>query len=197
MTVSKETRQVYLLVDGENIDRTLGQILGRKPEPEERPRWDKIRNFVEKQYRAICKPLFFLNATEQVPGSFIQALKATNYIPIPLSGPTDTKIVDAGIIKTLQALKSQESAGEGPFHPVVLVSHDGDFTESFLALKNREKAVVAFQEYIAGGLERIPGCKIYDLEDDVRAFQTRQPLPRTRTIDIDDFDPFKYLGIAF
>ncbi|MCW2738704.1 MAG: nuclease, partial [Nocardioides sp.] len=33
-------RMTYLLVDGENIDATLGtSILGRRPRPEERPRW--------------------------------------------------------------------------------------------------------------------------------------------------------------
>ena len=36
-----EAGLTYLLVDGENIDATLGQgILGRRPRPDERPRWD-------------------------------------------------------------------------------------------------------------------------------------------------------------
>ena len=36
-------RMTYLLVDGENIDATLGtSILGRRPRPEERPRWDRL-----------------------------------------------------------------------------------------------------------------------------------------------------------
>ena len=33
----------YLLVDGENIDATLGMsVLNRRPNPEERPRWDRV-----------------------------------------------------------------------------------------------------------------------------------------------------------
>jgi uncharacterized protein len=82
-----ENRLVYLLVDGENIDRTLGQILARKPKPEQRPRWDRVKIFIEKEFCAACRPLFFLNATEGVSGSFIQALKTVEFIPIPLKGP--------------------------------------------------------------------------------------------------------------
>ena len=36
-------RTTYVLVDGENIDATLGtSILGRRPRPEERPRWERL-----------------------------------------------------------------------------------------------------------------------------------------------------------
>ena len=45
-TSAEET--TYLLVDGENIDATLGlSVLGRRPEPDERPRWDRVRSYVE------------------------------------------------------------------------------------------------------------------------------------------------------
>ncbi len=40
-------RATYVLVDGENIDATLGQsILGRRPNPHERPRWDRLLHAV-------------------------------------------------------------------------------------------------------------------------------------------------------
>ena len=36
----------YLLVDGENIDATLGtSVLGRRPDPDERPRWDRVLHY--------------------------------------------------------------------------------------------------------------------------------------------------------
>ena len=39
-------RETFLLVDGENIDATLGvSLLGRRPAPEERPRWDRVRDY--------------------------------------------------------------------------------------------------------------------------------------------------------
>ena len=36
-------RSTYVLVDGENIDATLGtSILSRRPHPTERPRWERL-----------------------------------------------------------------------------------------------------------------------------------------------------------
>ena len=193
-TKSPDNRLVYLLVDGENIDRTLGQIIGHKPHPDQRPRWDKVKNFVEKKFQAKCRALFFLNATDQIHGSFIQALKATKYIPIPLSGPESVKVVDIGIIKTLEALREQKREATRELPPVVLLSHDADFKEAFSALEHRDRAIIAFQEYVSGEFLDIPGLKIYDLEDAVHAFREEcEPLPRTRTIKIEDFDPMKYI----
>jgi hypothetical protein len=38
--------ETFLLVDGENIDTTLGvSLLGRRPAPEERPRWDRVLDY--------------------------------------------------------------------------------------------------------------------------------------------------------
>ena len=54
----------YLLVDGENIDATLGiQVLGHRPQPEERPRWERVRDFSAAVWGQPVRPLFFLNAT--------------------------------------------------------------------------------------------------------------------------------------
>ena len=39
-----DAEATYLLIDGENIDATLGlSVLDRRPTPDERPRWDRIR----------------------------------------------------------------------------------------------------------------------------------------------------------
>jgi putative heme uptake system protein len=123
---------VYLLVDGENIDRTLGQILDGKPRPDQRPRWEKVRAFVEKRWGRAARALFFLNASRGLPGSFIQALRVSGFIPIPLAGTSDQKVVDLAILKTLEALAARPG-------DVVLVSHDADFKAAFAALGDRRR----------------------------------------------------------
>ena len=98
----------YLLVDGENIDATLGNsILGRRPHPEERPRWDRLLSFVQDTWGNPAKGLFFLNASSGLPMSFVQALRALGYTPVPLSGSAEEKIVDIAIQRTLDALAEQ------------------------------------------------------------------------------------------
>lgn len=188
-----ENRKVYLLVDGENIDRTLGQILSKKPRPDQRPRWDKVKIFIEKEFQADCRALFFLNANEGVNGSFIQALKMVDFIPIPLVGPPDVKIVDLGILKMLQAIKEQPATNRLP--GVTLVSHDSDFKSSFSILNtDRQLAIIGFREFMSNEYLQIPGLRIFDLEEDVKAFKSDAgPLPRLRVIEVDKFDPQKYL----
>ena len=116
-------RPTYLLVDGENIDATLGNSVlgGRRPNPEERPRWEKVRQFASAQWSQPVTGLFFLNASSgQLPLSFVQALLAMDYRPIPLSGGPGEKVVDIGIQRTLDALADRPG-------DVLLASHDGDF----------------------------------------------------------------------
>ena len=80
-------RMTYLLVDGENIDATLGtSILGRRPRPEERPRWDRLLEWAERAFDQDVSGLFFLAATTELPTTFVQALLAIGFKPIPLSG---------------------------------------------------------------------------------------------------------------
>ena len=99
-------RMTYLLVDGENIDATLGtSILGRRPRPEERPRWDRLLEWAERAFDQDVTGLFFLAATTEMPTSFVQALLAIGFKPIPLSG--EGKIVDIAIQRTAEALVHQ------------------------------------------------------------------------------------------
>src|SRR5690606_31578428 len=113
----------YLLVDGENIDATLGMsVLGRRPNPEERPRWDRVRAFASDVWDHDARGLFFLNATNgQMPMSFVQALLAMDFQPIPLAGASQEKVVDIGIQRTMQAILDQ------CYGDVLLATHDGDY----------------------------------------------------------------------
>ena len=125
--------QTFLLVDGENIDTTLGvSLLGRRPAPEERPRWDRVLSYAQAIWDQPARGLFFLNATSQVPLSFVQALTTLGYRPVLLSGPSDVKIVDVAIQRTLEAMVEREGGGDA-----LLASHDSDFAPQLAGLLRR------------------------------------------------------------
>jgi uncharacterized protein len=185
-----ESPVTYVLVDGENIDATLGtSILSRRPQPEERPRWDRVLQFAQDEWGQRAKGLFFLAAGNgELPMPFIQALLALGYQPIPLSGGPHEKVVDIAIQRTLEALR--ERSGD-----VMLVSHDGDFLPQLDALVDdrRRLGIVGFEEFCNAGLLRLQerGVDFFDLEYDVKAFRVH--LPRVRIIPIDEFDPAAFL----
>ena len=135
-------RTTYVLVDGENIDATLGaSILGRRPRPEERPRWERLLQFARDRWGQPTSGLFFLAANNDLPMAFIQALLAIGYRPIPLSGGTGEKVVDIAIQRTLAELRHRDA-------DVLLVSNDGDFVEQVRdLLDGRRVGVVGFVEF--------------------------------------------------
>lgn len=176
----------YLLIDGENIDGTLGDILGRKPEPNQRPRWQQLRAFAETHWEQPVRALFFINATTRLPAKFVQALIAMGYRPVPLSGRSDQKVVDIGIIAMMGAIR-----GHGG--DVMLASHDADFAPGMveLAEAGRRVAVVGFGELTSDALQNVPGVELVDLETRVGAFDVE--LPRVKVIPVDRFDPVAFL----
>jgi putative heme uptake system protein len=180
------TRRTFLLVAGENIDATLGtSLFSRRPQPEERPRWERLTAFAEATWGQPAMGLFFLNASNgNMPLPFVQALLAMGYRPVPLSGGSDEKVVDVGIQRTLEALKGHDA-------DVMLCSHDGDFAPQLGALDDgRRLGLLALREFVSGQLTGLD-IPLFDLEDDVAAFNV--PLPRVRIIPLADFDPEHFL----
>ena len=185
------TRATYLLVDGENLDTTLGNSVlgGRRPTPDERPRWERVRDWAVAAWDQPVKGLFFLNASSgQLPLSFVQALLALDYRPIPLSGAPGEKVVDIGIQRMLEALADRPG-------DVLLASHDGDFLPQITPLLggDRRVGVLGFREFVNAGYAALAeqGLQVFDIEEDVRAFTTL--LPRVRIIPVAEFDPLRYL----
>ncbi len=180
----------YLVIDGENLDATLGgNLLQRKPQPDERPRWERVVEFARRTWDRPVKALFFMNASAgTLPMGFVQALNALGLRPVPLSGPPGVKVVDVGIQKMLDAVRGTDGH-------VLLGTHDGDFLDEVTALLDGERRVglLAFREFVSTRYAELTarGLQVFDLEDDVRAFN--QPLPRLRIIDLDDFDPTAFL----
>jgi uncharacterized protein len=180
-------RRTVVLVDGENIDATLGNsVLGRKPEPAERPRWERLVDFARRLWGQDVTALFFLNATNgHLPWPIISALQNVGFRPVPLAGASDEKVVDIGIQRTLDALLERRA-------DVLLCSHDRDFVEQVQRLtESRHRVgIVGFPELVSGAYGGLD-VTLYDLETDVRAFN--QTLPRVRVIPLDEFDPDAFL----
>jgi uncharacterized protein len=181
--------ETFLLVDGENIDATLGgSLLGRRPAPEERPRWDRVRDYARAVWGQDVRGLFFLNASGHLPMAFVQALTALDFRPVLLSGPADVKVVDVAIQRTLDAL-AERGGGD-----VLLASHDGDFApalQPIAADDGRRVGLLGFRELMSTALTELDGLELHDLEDDVGAFTVA--LPRIRVIPIERFDPWVLL----
>jgi uncharacterized protein len=183
--------ETFLLVDGENIDATLGgSLLGRRPAPEERPRWDRVRDHARATWGQPVRGLFFLNGSSHLPMPFVQALTALEFRPVVLSGPPEVKVVDVAIQRTLEALAER---GHGD---VLLASHDGDFAAQVAAIlrdSGRRVGLIGFRELVSTALTELTadGLELYDLEDDVGAFTVA--LPRLRVIPIERFDPWTLL----
>lgn len=270
--------KIYFLIDGENIDATLGvNILKRFPRGEERPRWDRVlrynpwadhpdedfshqlaetiyqhtettadesaedaRNIQDQNNDAHVTPaifangmmhhvettndshflpekdenlslqneneineneiaeskietkgLFFLNASQRVAKSFVQALLAIGWQPILLtSEDAELKIVDLGIQRTLEAIVKDK-----PKSKVVIASHDVDYLPQIEMLleAGHDVAVLCFREYLSLSLAELEerGLKIVDLEYDVDAFTI--PLSRVSTIEIDEYNPYDFI----
>ena len=186
--MEEPTRTTYVLVDGENIDATLGtSILGRRPRPEERPRWERLLQFARDRWGQPASGLFFLAVNSELPMTFVQALLALGYRPIPLSGGPGEKVVDIAIQRTLAELRRREA-------DVLLVSNDGDFVEQVGdLLDGRRVGVIGFVEFRNNAFVALAerGLESFDLEYDVHAFN--EQLPRVRIIPIDEFDPAQFL----
>ena len=97
--------------------------------------------------------------------------------------------MDVGIQRTLAAIAAQD---EGD---VLLASHDGDFIPQVAELLRlgRRVGVFCFREFLNGNLAELTneGLEIFDLEDNIGAFNA--VLPRVRIISLESFDPRHYL----
>jgi len=187
--VTTDVHLTYLVIDGENIDATLGNVLEHRPNPDERPRWERLRQFAEAAWDQPVKALFFLNASSGVlPMAFVRALQSMGYRPVALSGQPGEKVVDIGIQRTLEAIRGRSG-------DVLLASHDGDFLPHVTALLDAGRRVgfVGFPEYANAGFAELAdaGLELFDLEEDAGCFT--ESLPRVRIVPIDRFDPVRYL----
>jgi putative heme uptake system protein len=195
MTPSRPPPASYVLIDAENIDWAVSNVVGRKPEPQDRVQFDRLVSFCESHFPNPVRCIVVLNARgEQLPDmmiGFVRALKTAGCEVVLLHGRSDQKVVDMGILKLLEAIRQQR-----PGTAVGLASHDGsDFASALRPLldEKRKVTLLGLREYVSQRFrEFVPaGLEILDLEMDAKVFQ--RPLPRLLPIRVDEFDPSSYL----
>jgi putative heme uptake system protein len=179
-----------LAVDGENVEGHVREVHGPRFSPDLRPRWKRVRQFVETTYGGPCKALFFLNVTHSFPYPFAQALRAAGFEVVPLKASDDNQLVDQGIKRVLRAMRDRAAS-------VVVASHDGGFDHELglLADGTRRVGLLALREFVSGRYQtllRAGQLDLFDLEDEVHAFDGG-PLPRLRAISLERFDPESFL----
>lgn len=185
----------YLLVDAENVDWAVSSVLGRKPDPVDRVQFDRLVAFAETHFPRPVRCVVVLNARgEQLPDGmigFVRALKSAGCDVALLHGRPDQKVVDLGILKLLEAIRTQR-----PEAAVALASHDGaDFADALKPMleEKRHVAVLGLREYVSQKFrDLVPlGLEIIDLEQTARVFQ--RPLPRLLPVRVEEFDPTLFL----
>jgi uncharacterized protein len=195
MTPTRPAAASYVLIDAENIDWAVSNVVGRKPEPQDRVQFDRLVAFCESRFPNPVRCIVVLNARgEQLPDmmiGFVRALKTAGCEVVLLHGRPEQKVVDMGILKLLEAIRQQR-----PGTAVVLASHDGsDFAAALRPLleEKRKVTLLGLREYVSQRFrEFVPaGLEILDLEMDAKVFQ--RPLPRLLPIRVDEFDPSPFL----
>jgi uncharacterized protein len=179
--------RTYVLIDGENLDTTLGvSILRHAPKSAERPRWERVLEFARTLGSDDVVGLFFINSTSgNTPWPFVAAIQNAGFRAVLLSGTGNEKVVDVGIQRTLEALTKRTG-------DVLLGSHDRDFLPQVENLLDAGLgvAMLGFPEMMSGTYAEL-GIHTYDLEFDAKAFNQR--LPRIRVIPLAEFDPEEFL----
>jgi uncharacterized protein len=182
----------YVLIDGENIDWALSEVIGKKPGPNERPRWAEIVDHFRNGGTSQVVALFFFNCpSDIVPIQFVTFLRSSGIRPVLLRG--QGKVVDLGIQRTLEALRHRDG-------DVALLSHDGDFIDEVAALvhSGRSVSLVCFPERANAQFMalREDGLRISDLERDIpNSFDITIPRPIFTVIDVEDFNPEDFLAL--
>jgi putative heme uptake system protein len=177
---SEERPELDLLVwDAPNVDMTLSNVIGGRPTPSSRPRFDAVaRWLLAAAGDRDVEGTVFANVP---PGGavsmrgWIEAIRSFGYdvFARPKLGPDDD--VDADMLAHIRS-----RAATHRLHRLVVASGDGrNFLEPLeeLARTGVEVVVLSFSE-VAGYAQESDLISFVDLEDVPGAFTT--PLPRVR-----------------
>jgi uncharacterized protein len=175
----------HSFVDSHNIDGVLAQVIGRRPKPEERPRWNRVKEYLTRHLGVTDKPCFVVDRGRFTDGFFplYRALKGMGF-DVPVVDKIGDHVgnddpVDEFILDQLQVILQLVRDGEK--HPIVLLSHDHIYAPSLQGILNAGGRVfiMGFREWLHPNLLRLEkaGAETVDLEHHVGAFLHRLPRP--------------------
>ncbi len=184
---------LHLLVwDAPNIDMTLSNVIGGRPTPASRPRFDAVARWLmagagldeDESAPVEVEGCVFVNVPPSGAVSmrgWIEAIRSFGYAVFarPKLGPDDD--VDAAMLAHIEA-----RAATGRLRRLVVASGDGrNFAEPMekLAQSGVEAVVLSFAE-VAGYAQESELLTFVDLEDVPGAFTS--PLPRVRLDNLPD-----------
>lgn len=193
-TAGRDGGQLHLLVwDAPNIDMTLANVIGSRPTPASRPRFDAVARWLmdgagitsdHEPDGVEVEGCVFVNVPPAGAVSmrgWIEAIRSFGYAVFarPKLGPDDD--VDADMVKHIE-----QRAATGRLRRVVVASGDGrNFAEPLerLGREGVETVVLSFAE-VAGYAQESDVLTFVDLEDVPGAFVN--PLPRVRLDNLPD-----------
>jgi putative heme uptake system protein len=171
---------VLLVWDAPNIDMTLSNVIGGRPTPASRPRFDAVARWLltEAGEDREVEGCVFANVPSGGAVSmrgWVEAIRSFGYAVFarPKLGPDDD--VDDDMVAHIE-----KRAGERRLHRVVVASGDGrNFAEPLerMAARGVNVVVLSFVE-VAGYAQESDAIRFVDLEDIPGAFT--MSLPRVR-----------------
>ena len=191
-------RNILVLIDHENIDWSLGNLIGPEQlNAETRPRWSELRRFVEQRAAGgATQFISFLQHNDSITGFAVYLDGEEGFRPVLLQSQVDETgrrrpVVDEAIHQALFGLRDREC-------DVLIVSNDGGYLRHMQELRAfglfpRQFGVIGFIDEMSGLYRSEDWVETFDLERDVGAFSHQLPR-RYMPIAVDDFDISSVLG---
>ena len=191
-------RNILVLIDHENIDWSLGNLIGpERLNAETRPRWSELRRFVEQRAAGgNTQFISFLQHNDAITGFAVYLDGEEGFRPVLLQSQVDATgrrrpVVDEAIHHALSGLRDREC-------DVLIVSNDGGYLQHMQELRqhglfHRRFGVIGFIDEMSGLYRSEDWVDTFDLERDVGAFSYQLPR-RYMPIAVDDFDISSILG---
>ena len=185
------TGTTYVVVDGENIDATLGTaILGRRPPRTSDHAGSASARSPSRGGARTVKGLFFLNASNgSLPMTFVQALLAIGLPAHPAVGRRTRR----SSTSASSARSRRSPGGRATSCSSATTATSRLQLATLVEDESRRTGLIAFREFTSTSLSGLiaQGLETFDLEHDVQAFNVS--LPRVRIIPLEQFDPTRYL----